>query len=113
MKQNLGYRIGMQTRRFMRWLSVWENKMHQRGIPRWVTKVPLYLCIAAVVGLLLAGAFFIAFFLALMVFIAWYLKIATEGGIALVDDDDEPQDGYNATGPEGPGFYYGGHRIDD
>ncbi|HAT6803612.1 TPA: DUF3742 family protein [Citrobacter freundii] len=112
MKQNFGYRAGILTRRFVRWLGVYEVKLQQRGVPRWVTKMPLYLCIAAAMGLLLTGAFFIAGFLALMMLIAWYLKTVAEGGKRL-PDSDEPEDGYNATGPEGPGFYYGGYRIDD
>ncbi|EBX8629406.1 DUF3742 family protein [Salmonella enterica subsp. enterica] len=109
MKQNLGYRIGMQTRRFMRWLSVWENEMQQQGVPRWVTKIPLYLCIAAAVGLLLAGAFFIVGFLALMVFIAWYLSVAAGSSVESVSDESNLE-GY-ASGPEGPGMYSQGEKI--
>jgi hypothetical protein len=113
MKQNSGYRVGKLTRRFIRWLNRWEVEMQQQGVPRWVTKIPLSLCIVAVVGLLLAGAFFIAIFLALLVFIAWCLKTATNGEMISQENSDQPEDGYNATGPEGPGFYYGGYRIDD
>ncbi|HAT6801797.1 TPA: DUF3742 family protein [Citrobacter freundii] len=107
MKQNLGYRAGTQTRRFIHWLNVWENEMQQAGVPRWVTKIPLYLCIATAVGLLIVGAFFIAFFLALMVFIAWYLKTAAEGL------SNPLPDGYHYSGPEGPGEYRNGVLVDD
>ncbi|MBA8306160.1 hypothetical protein CF038_21620 [Klebsiella michiganensis] len=112
MKLNFGYRLGMQTRRFVRWLSMQETRLQQRGVPSWITKLPLYLCIAAAVGLLVAGALFAALFLALMIFIAWCLVTATKGGIDL-SYNDEPVDGYNATGPEGPGYYYSGRKIDD
>ncbi|EKT1334689.1 DUF3742 family protein [Salmonella enterica] len=113
MKQNIGYRFGLKTRQFLRWLSVQETRLQQRGVPYWITKLPLYLCIAAAVGLLIAGALFAALFLALMVCIAWYLTTATKGGIDMDYYDDEPVDGYNATGPEGPGYYYSGRKIDD
>lgn len=113
MKLNFGYRLGMQTRRFVRWLSMQETRLQQRGMPYWITKIPLCLCIAVAVGLLISGALFAALFLALMVFMAWCLVTATKGGIDLSYNDDKPVDGYNATGPEGPGFYHGGYRIDD
>ncbi|ENA9696709.1 DUF3742 family protein [Salmonella enterica subsp. enterica] len=113
MKQNAGYRLGRKTRQFLRWLNVLEARLQQRGVPYWITKLPLYLCIAAAVGMLIAGALFAALFLALMIFIAWYLVTATKGGIDIPYDDDEPVDGYNATGPEGPGYYYSGRKIDD
>lgn len=110
MKQNLGYRTGMQTRRFMRWLSVWENKMQQQGVPRWVTKMPLYLCAVTAAGLLLAGAFFVAGFLALMIFIAWYLKGVAES-LPEFSFDEQPLNGYHESGPEGPGMYSDGIRT--
>ncbi|MGL3288508.1 DUF3742 family protein [Salmonella enterica] len=112
-QQNAGYRFGLKTRQFLRWLNVHETRLQQRGVPCWITKLPLYLCIAAAVGLLIAGALFAALFLALMIFMAWCLVTATKGGIDIPYDDDKPVDGYNATGPEGPGFYQGGYRIDD
>lgn len=115
MKQNLGYRIGMQTRRFVHWLSVWEKEMQQQGVPRWVTKMPLYLCIAATVGLLLVGAFFIAFFLALMVFIAFCL-FAMSGEVHEKSEEesvlyDKSLNGYHYLGPEGPSIYVDGIRV--
>lgn len=108
MKQNTpGYRLGLRTRRFMGWFSVLENKLQQHGVPDWLVKIPRYLLIAAVIGLLLIGAFYLALFLALMVFIAWYLTSVVEGL-------SEPlSDGYHYSGPEGPGEYRGGIRIDD
>lgn len=106
MKQNFGYRLGTLARRFMRWLSVWENEMQQRGVPRWVTKIPLFLYVAAAMGLLLAGAFFIAGFLALMVFIAFYISFVTEG-----EKRKREINGYHTSGPEGPGVYMDGKRI--
>lgn len=112
MKQNPGYRLGLKIRQFARWLSVQETTLQQRGVPYWITKIPLYLCIAAAVELLIAGSLFAALFLALMGFMAWCLITATKGGIDITDDD-EPADGYNATGPEGPGYYYSGRKIDD
>ncbi|WP_261364061.1 hypothetical protein [Klebsiella pneumoniae] len=41
MNENIGWRLGMQTRRFVRWLSVQETKLQQHGVPYWVTKIPL------------------------------------------------------------------------
>lgn len=111
MKQNFGYRVGTQTRRFMRWLSMWENEMQQWGVPRWVTKMPLYLCIAAAVGLLLAGAFFIVGFLALMAFIAFFLAAMSRNNDA--ESSDEYLTGYHAMGPEGPGTYVAGKKVSD
>jgi len=111
MKQNLGYRIGMQTRRFVHWFSVWEKEMQQQGVPRWVTKMPLYLCIAATVGLLLVGAFFIAIFLALMVVVAFFLLGMAEG--VKKGSDHEYLMGYQAMGPEGPGTYVAGKKVSD
>ncbi|HCA7140244.1 TPA: DUF3742 family protein [Klebsiella michiganensis] len=111
-QQNIGYSLGFRTRQFIRWLSVQEIRLQQRGVPYWITKLPLYLCIAAAVGLLLAGALLAALCLALMIFMAWYLNTAANGR-SEGPKGDEPSDGYNATGPEGPGFYYSGRRIDD
>ncbi|EBL8291850.1 hypothetical protein DLP14_14455 [Salmonella enterica] len=115
MKLNPGYRIGMQTRCFMRWLSKWEAGLQQRGVPYWVTKIPLYLCILAAVGLMLAGAFFIASFLALMVFIAFCLS-AMSGNASEEPEKksvlyDETLNGYHHMGPEGPGVYVDGIRV--
>lgn len=107
MKENIGYRLGVYTRRFIRWLAVQEARLEHKGVSRWVTKMPLYISIAAAVSLLLAGAFFIAFFLALMVCVAWYLKTAAEGL------SEQLPDGYHYSGPEGPGEYRNGILIDD
>lgn len=109
MERNFGYRLGMQIRRFVRWLSVQETRLQQRGVPYWVTKIPLCLCIAAVVGLAIAGAFLIALFLALMVFIAWCLQTVTQD--AETSLDERPTDGYHNTGPDGPGVYSDGEWI--
>lgn len=106
-QQNAGYRLGLKTRQFLRWLSVQETRLQQRGVPYWITKLPLYLCIAAAVGLLVAGALFAALFLALMIFIAWYLS-ATAKGLS-----ESLPDGYHYSGPEGPGNYVSGRKVSD
>ncbi|EIV4461502.1 DUF3742 family protein [Salmonella enterica] len=113
MKQNsVGYRLGLQTRRFMRWFSVQENRLQQHGVPDWLVKIPRYLLIAAIIGLLLIGAFYLALFLALMGFIAWCFSVFGRKN-ASVYPPDEPLNGYHSSGPEGPGFYYEDSRIDD
>lgn len=108
-QQNAGYRLGLLTRQFLRWLNVQETRLQQRGVPYWITKLPLYLCIAAAVGLLIAGALFAALFLALMIFIAWYLKTATEHSD--IPTCERPSDGYHDAGPDGPGVYSDGEWV--
>lgn len=111
MKQNsVGYRLGLQTRRFMRWFSVQENRLQQRGVPDWLVKIPRYLLIAAVIGLLLIGAFYLALFLALMGFIAWFLKTITAGNSDVSQEMRLP-DGYHDAGPDGPGVYSDGEWV--
>ncbi|EAA9301189.1 DUF3742 family protein [Salmonella enterica] len=111
MKQNsVGYRLGLQARRFMRWFSVQENRLQQRGVPDWLVKFPRYLLIAAVIGLLLIGAFYLALFLALMGFIAWCLSAISSDKIT---ENDEYLTGYHAMGPEGPGTYVAGRKVSD
>lgn len=106
-QQNAGYRLGLKIRQFLHWLNVQETRLQQRGVPYWITKLPLYLCIAAAVRLLIARALFAALFLALMIFIAWYLKTAAEGL------SDPLPDGFHYSGPQGPGEYRNGILIDD
>lgn len=113
MKQNtLGYRLGLQTRRFIGWFSVQENKLQQRGVPDWLVKIPRYLLIVAVIGLLLIGTFYLALFLALMVFIACCFSVLGRKNTS-INSSDESLNGYHSSGPEGPGFYYEDSCIDD
>lgn len=109
--RNIGYRLGLHTRRLMGRFNRWETKMQQRGVPRWLTKLPLLLCIAAVAGLFIIGAIFIASFLLLMLLIAWGMVAIAKGkGYSESESYDSTLSGYN-IGPEGPGMYMNGKKI--
>lgn len=114
MKQNFGYRLGIFSRNTMRWFSRQEAKMQQQGVPRWLIMAPRYLVIVAIAGLLLVGAFYLALFLALMVFIAFYLSTMSGKANEELEDEsvlyDKTLNGYH-QGPEGPGIYEDGIRV--
>lgn len=65
-------------------------------------------------GLLIAGAFFIALFLALTLFIAFGLVRAADKMKSNNKDSElysNELNGYYSGGPEGPGFYVDGQRV--
>lgn len=105
-KGNAGYRLGLFVRRLRAWDSSLVQKAQQRGIPGWVAKIPALLVLVAIVGLLLAGAVFIALFITLLVFIALFMAGASKG-------KSEYLEGYHSSGPEGPGTYVAGKKVSD
>ncbi|MGL4724132.1 MAG: DUF3742 family protein [Scandinavium sp.] len=111
-QNNFGYRLGKFTRHYFNVLRAQEIQHQQRGVPRWATKLPMYLCIAAIVVLAAAGAVAIAFFIVVTLLIWMYFSMTGNDWLEK-SKEDEPEDGYNNTGPEGPGFYFGGSRIDN
>jgi hypothetical protein len=106
--RNAGYRLGLFVRRVQAWDAWLINKAQQRGIPRWVARIPALLVLAAIAGLLLAGAVFLAGFIVLVLFIGICLAGASEAKCSGADESLE--DGYT-VGPEGPGIYAGGKKI--
>ncbi|MGG5964596.1 hypothetical protein ACQSED_23725 [Salmonella enterica] len=111
MKQNMGYRLGRQTRRFMNRLVDEERRWRQRGVPGWLVNVPRYILLAVVAGLLLTGAFYLLLFLAIMTVVVLYLS-AVRTGMG-IPGNDEYLSGYHAMGPEGPGTYVAGKKVSD
>ncbi|EOF6573558.1 DUF3742 family protein [Salmonella enterica] len=114
MKQNIGYRLGRHVRHFMNGIRAEEWALQQRGVPHWLVKVPRYLLIAVVAGLLLIGAFYLCLFLVVLALVTLFLS----GGLG--DEKaggyygtDEYLTGYHAMGPEGPGTYVAGKKVSD
>ncbi|MDN8600322.1 DUF3742 family protein [Citrobacter sp. S2-9] len=111
MKQNMGYRLGKRTRRFMSRISDYERALQQRGAPGWLSKIPRYVLLAVIAGLLLTGAFYLLLFLAIVAFVAFYLSAVRTG--MDIPGNDEYLSGYHAMGPEGPGMYVAGKKVSD
>ena len=111
MKQNIGYRLGRHTRRFMNWIADKERGLQQRGVPGWLVKLPHYILLAVVAGLLLTGAFYFLFGLAVLAFVVFFLSAVRTG--MDIPEDDEYLTGYHAKGPQGPGNYVAGKKVSD
>ncbi|WP_336221558.1 DUF3742 family protein [Citrobacter amalonaticus] len=105
--RNAGYRLGLFVRRVRAWDARLIDKAQQRGIPCWVARIPALLVLAAIAGLLLAGAVFLAGFMMLVLFIGIYCASAFTDK----HHQDEDLDGGHAVGPEGPGYYMGGKKV--
>lgn len=111
MKNNLGYSLGRYVRRLVSLFSRLEAKMQQRGVPRWITKLPVLFFIIIFAGLLLAGAIFIAVFVALMLVLAWGLLAISKGNPELEEEFEECSCSGYCVGPEGPGMYENGQLV--
>lgn len=107
--ENPGYRLGRIVRHVLMWHARMTDKARQRGIPRWVIKIPALLILTIITGLLLTGAIFMALFIILMIFIGIFLVNSSEG----LRDKDIMLNGFHYNGPEGPGWYEMGVRIKD
>lgn len=106
--RNAGYRLGLFVRRVRVWDARLADNAQKRGIPRWVARIPALLVLAAIAGLLLAGAVLMAGVIVLMLFIGICLAGASK---AQSSDSDEYLEGYHAMGPEGPGTYVAGGKV--
>lgn len=84
--KNGGYQLGLLTRQKMREHGVETSPLLKLGLN---------------IGLGFASVFALAF------------EAAGTKSKRSAYGNDEPEDGYNDTGPEGPGIYYDGTRIDD
>ena len=84
--KNGGYQLGLLTRK----------KMREHG----VEKSPL-LKFGLNIGLGVASV------------LALGLEAAGKKCSHVEYNNDEPEDGYHESGPEGPGYYYAGRKIDD
>lgn len=111
MKMNIGYRLGQHIRQLMNFFYRLERKCSHNRIAIWLIRTSRYLLLAVAVGLLLIGAFYLALFLALMAVIAIFLSKFSLS-FSMSTDDSETLNGYHSSGPEGPGYYYEGARID-
>lgn len=107
--ENPGYRFGLFVRRLLAWYTRMAEKARQRGMPRWVIRLPAFLILIVITGLLLAGAVFIALFIILMIFIGIFLVNSSEG----LRDKDIMLNGFHYNGPEGPGWYEMGVKVKD
>lgn len=106
---NAGYRLGLLVRRLLAWNARLADNAQQRGIPRWIARLPALLVLAVIAGLLITGAVFAAGFLLLVLFLA----ICLSGGLSGEPVQDDYLEGYQAMGPEGPGTYEAGRKISD
>ncbi|MDN8554938.1 DUF3742 family protein [Citrobacter werkmanii] len=106
--RNAGYRLGLFVRRVRAWDARLIDKAQQRSIPRWVARIPALLVLAAIAGLVLAGAVFLASFIILVLFIGICLAGASKATYS--ESDESLDDGYQ-MGPEGPGFYVDGKKV--
>ena len=84
--ENGGYQLGLLTRQKMREHGVEKSPLMKLGLN---------------IGLGIASVF------------ALGLEAAGTKSKRAAHNNDEPEDGYNETGPEGPGYYYAGRKIDD
>lgn len=106
---NAGYRFGLFVRRLRVWDARLVNIAQQRGIPRWVAKIPALLILVAIVELLMAGAVLLASFIMLVLLVG----VCCASALAAKYDSDDHLEGYHAMGPEGPGMYRAGRKISD
>lgn len=107
--RNAGYRLGLFVHRVRAWDARLVDKAQQRGIPCWVARIPALLVLAAIAGLVLAGAVLLAGFIVLVLFIGIYCAST----FTARRHQGQYLEGYQAMGPEGPGTYEAGGKISD
>ncbi|EAS1759873.1 DUF3742 family protein [Salmonella enterica] len=118
MDKNAGYHLGLFIRRLRRWICYLEEKVIQRGYPRWMTKTFIVLVMMVLAGLLIAYAALIAFTIALFILIAFFIA-----NTKYVPDNSDKKgysnplkhahlEGYQ-DGPDGIGTYVAGGKVSD